>query len=368
MSSKIVLLLEHGPGNPRNSEGSFATLADGRIMFAYARYYGDSWADEATAAICARFSDDGGKTWTRRDRLLVDNEGRQNVMSVSLLHLQDGRLAMFYLRKNHAADCSVRMRTSCDDAATWSRPILCSPPPGYFCVNNDRVIQLSSGRLVVPAACHRSKRRGRRPDEMAVSFDQRGIAMFFISDDGGRSWRESLDWWACPVRNGTGLQEPGAVEHRDGSLYAWCRTDLGCQYEMRSRDDGDTWSPPRPSPFMSPASPLSMKRIPATGDLLAVWNDHSGRLAPAARKDRGYTSSSWGRTPLVAAVSADEGKTWGHAKLIEKDPSRGFCYTAIHFAGDAVLLAYCCGGGKKGAVLQDACIRRISLKWLYEAP
>ena len=67
---------------------------------------------------------------------------------------------------------------------------------------------------------------------------------------------------------------------------------------------------------------------------------------------------------LPLAVSKDEGKTWCRAKLIEEDPRRGFCYIAVHFTEDAVLLAYCCGGRCSG-VLQDSCIRRISLDWIY---
>jgi len=38
--STIVLSLPHGRGHPRNSEGSFVVLADGRITFACARYDG----------------------------------------------------------------------------------------------------------------------------------------------------------------------------------------------------------------------------------------------------------------------------------------------------------------------------------------
>ena len=36
---KVALELKPGPDNPRNSEGAFMTLKDGRIMFAYSRYY-----------------------------------------------------------------------------------------------------------------------------------------------------------------------------------------------------------------------------------------------------------------------------------------------------------------------------------------
>ena len=366
MKSEIVLALDHRRGNPRNSEGSFVTLKDGRVLFAYSRYYGKSWSDEATAQICARTSTDGGRTWTGKDRVIVENEGRRNVMSVSLLRLQDGRLALWYLRKNGMQDCRLRLRTSSDEGRTWSAPTLCIPAPGYFVVNNDRVIQLRGGRLVAPASLHRCKLEpGRKARDPYAGFDGRSLALFFLSDDAGRTWRESRDWWALPVRSGSGLQETGAVELKDGRLYAYCRTDVGCHYEMRSEDGGETWSAPGPSCFLAPCSPLCIKRIPATGDLLAVWNDHSGRLAKVRAADNTFRSSSWGRTPLVAAISRDEGATWTRRKLIEADPRRGFCYTAIHFVDDAVLLAYCCGGGKRSGVLQDSCIRRIELKWLY---
>jgi hypothetical protein len=188
-----------------------------------------------------------------------------------------------------------------------------------------------------------------------AAFDRRGIALFTLSDDGGETWRESTDWLAFPGKCTSGLQEPGVIERRDGTLYGWCRTDAGCQYETESSDGGETWSVPRPSRFRSPCSPLSIKRFPSGDRLLAVWNDHS-RL-PEAREDGGRTSS-WGRTPLTIATSADDGTTWEAPLDLETDPERGFCYTAIHFTGDAVLLAYCCGG-RGSAVLQDCCIRRL---------
>jgi len=369
MASTIVLDLSHGPDNPRNSEGSFVTLADGRILFAYTRYYGESWADDATARICARYSADDGCSWSERDELLVEREGRCNVMSVSLLRLQDGRIGLWYLRKNSLADCRAYLRTSRDEGKSWSRPVLCIPAPGYFVVNNDRVIQLRGGRIVVPASYHRTRLApDRRRQSPCGAADERGLALSFLSDDGGRTWRESSDWWALPVRSKAGLQEPGIIELTDGRLYACCRTDTGCQYEMVSADGGDTWSPPRPAVFRSPRSPLSIKRLPGTGDLLAVWNDHSGQLAPVHPAEHSFTSKSWGRTPLVAAISRDDARTWERHKLIESDPQRGFCYTAIHDTGAAVLLAYCCGGGDRGAVLQDLCIRRVTLDWLYGQP
>lgn len=364
MSSEITLGLKHKRNNPRNSEGAFLTLADGRILFAYSRYYGNSWSDVATATISARFSSDAGKTWTQRDRLLVDNEGGCNVMSPSLLRLQSGGIALFYLRTNNFHDCRLYLRTSDDEGKSWSAPTQCIHAPGYFVVNNDRVIQLKNGRIVIPAAYHRPKLEA---DPTAWdAWDPRAITVFYYSDDDGLSWNESRDWWTLPVRSGSGMQEPGIIELANGALYAWARTDTGKQWETRSRDKGVTWTPPRPSPFYSPNSALSMKRIPATGDLLAIWNDHSPRWElPAPVMSQGFTeNSSWGRTPLAAALSKDEGKSWDSEQLIEDDPRRGFCYTAIHCVEDAVLLAYCCGG-VAGGVLQDLCVRRIALDYLY---
>ncbi len=119
-----IPLLPPGPGNPRNSEGAFVTLADGRLMLVYTHFTGGG-GDDSAAHLAARFSSDHGKTWTRDDVVVVPNEGRWNVMSVSLLRLADGRIALFYLRKEPANDCRPILRFSSDEGATWSAPRLC---------------------------------------------------------------------------------------------------------------------------------------------------------------------------------------------------------------------------------------------------
>ena len=100
-----VLSLPHRRGNPRNSEGAFIELTDGRILFAYSKFIGKAWKDHGTAVIAARFSSDDGRTWSSRDRILVQPEGRCNVMSVSFLRLRDGSIGLFYMRKNSLNDC-----------------------------------------------------------------------------------------------------------------------------------------------------------------------------------------------------------------------------------------------------------------------
>lgn len=154
---ELVLSLQPGPNNPRNSEGSFITLKDGSILLIYSHYTGNSTDDHAPAFLAGRFSRDGGATWSTEDRKIIEQEGTMNVMSVSLLRLKNGAIALFYLKKNSTSDCIPLMRISTDESKTWSEPVPCiTDKKGYFVLNNDRVIQLKSGRIMMAVAMHQS--------------------------------------------------------------------------------------------------------------------------------------------------------------------------------------------------------------------
>ena len=77
-------------------------------------------------------------------------------------------------------------------------------------------------------------------------------------------------------------------------------------------------------------------------------------------------AANWGRTPLVSAISKDDGSTWESHRLLESDFAHGYCYTAIHFVEGAVLLAYCAGGPECGWVLSRTRIRSVPVAWFYE--
>ena len=359
--SQIVLDINSSAEHPRNSEGSFATLRSGRIVFYYTQFYGGA-TDYSSARIVEVQSDDQGRTWSQ-PRAFAEKGKSVNVMSVSLLRLAGGRLAMFYVEKNSGLDCRPYMRVSDDEGTTWSAPRLIIEAPGYFVLNNDRIIQTRSGRILVPVAYNRLLRPTEyRPNGGdSRSNDLRGIILWYYSDDQGLTWHEAHSWWALPVPSEAGLQEPGLVELADGSLYSWARTDVGEQFSFRSQDDGNTWTPPEATELKSPCSPASIRRLPNSTVLLAVFNDHSGRFPFAVGSD-----AYGGRTPLVAAFSRDNGRTWPQRKLIEGDLGGAFAYTAIHFAGDSVLFGYSAGKAH-GPHLGSLRIRRVSLSWL-EAP
>jgi Neuraminidase (sialidase) len=359
-SFETVAYIEHKEDNPRNSEGSFVTLKDGRILFAYSRFSGECGDDEGKAVIAGMVSSDEGRSWEDLPEPLVDREGDMNVMSASLLRLHDGRIALFYLRKNSLVDSQLYMRVSEDEGQSWVNPVLCTAAVGYHVVNNDRVIQLKDGTLIVPATFHRTYIQ---PDgsigQGGSAIDGRGLNTFFRSDDAGKTWYNAGAWWATP----TGLsQETGIVEHLDGSLTSWCRTNLGCQWKAVSTDNAATWSEPEASEFLSPISPMSIKRHPDNYALIAVWNDHDPRWDGDIPER--ITGGGSQRSPHAIAVSYDDGQTWQASRLLETDTSRAYCYTAIHFTSDAVLLSYGCG--RIGPILEDSKIIRIPNSWLFD--
>ena len=311
---EVVTQITPKTDNPRNSEGDFITLNSGRILFIYSRYFGASSSDHAPAYLASRFSDDGGKTWSNDDVTVVENEGGMNIMSVSLLRLQNGNIALFYLRKNSETDCIPMMRVSTDEVETWSAPVaVITDQAGYFVVNNNRVIQLKNGRLLVPASLHQTP---------GSAFQNRGRIFVYYSDDSGATWHSSTE-----VSNPQLMvsQEPGVVELKDGSVMMLMRSDVGVQLTSGSTDSGLTWTPMVKSNIPSPRGPTSIARIPSTDELLMVWNNNGST-------DR--------RTPLTMAVSKDEGKSWIHIADLESDPADWYCYTAVHFTEKDVLLAY----------------------------
>ena len=341
--------------NPRNSEGAFFTLKNSDILFAYSKFKGKSNADYASADICLLRSTDDGRTFGEEKTIMTcESEKAVNIMSLSFLEMANGDIGLFYLVRRTYTHMRMYLRRSADGGNTWSDRVLCMPEDGYYVVNNDRVRHLASGRILIPAARH----------AVAEGYvDARSESLFFYSDDDGASWKMAAGKCNLPGISccDSGLQEPGILEIAPNILWGWARTDLGRQYEMFSHDGGDTWTASQPSRFTSPLSPLCMKRG-WDENIYAIWNPipvYNGREV-----DKEFFTG--GRTPLVIAVSKDNGQTFTDPVAFEEEPDRGYCYCALHFTKEALLLAYCAGGKEDGNCLGRTVIRRIEKKELEE--
>jgi sialidase-1 len=308
----------------RKTEAAIVELKDGRLLLAYTDFYTVSPRDDAPARIRGRHSSDLGRTWSP-PFTMVENSARVNVMSVSLLRLQSGELAMTYMFKNshedpskpiEPADCSVLFRVSRDEGKTFGPPITITPRQSFWVMNNDRLVQLKSGRLLAPC---------QRLDKWPVV--RHSLTQVLYSDDSGRTWKGS-DLVDIPD-NGDGADEPGVVELKDSRILMYFRTDLGRIYQSFSSDLGVKWTTPEPMSLAAPVSPAVIKRIPSTGDLLIVWN----HTLPHRRG--GHTD----RFPLSAAISHDEARTW-KIRDLDTDVRFTYGYPSITFFKERALITY----------------------------
>ncbi|MBE6892215.1 MAG: exo-alpha-sialidase [Ruminococcaceae bacterium] len=371
-NSIVSKILPPTKGNPRNSEGDFIRLKDGRIMFAYSYYHDVS--DENDSSPCdirCLISDDDGRTFHADSddglpRLLVSASkyGVDNIMSVSLCRMNNGDIGLFYMVKHrleeqedgeHILSSDYVLARSSDEGVSFytEKSILPRRYPGYYVVNNSRVQRLSDGRLVVPMAQHAYRR------DVGGGCGENGSVWFLFSDDDGETWYRNAYRLDCPDSSYSfrGLQEPGIIELPNGVLYAHARSAVGCHYESVSIDKGVHWFSPQRSRFTSPLSPLTIGKNPYTGKYYAVWTpvpEYNGKY---------LLENSRARTPLVMAQS-DDGYNFDldNIQIIEPDRTGWYCYTAMFFADEkTMLLSYCSTPASIGNLAQTT-IRRIELE------
>ncbi|MBI3923347.1 MAG: exo-alpha-sialidase [Armatimonadetes bacterium] len=331
LSPQSMIVVPNTPEHPRNGEADILRLKNGDLLLGYGRWEKEG-SDFGRAEIWCKTSRDGGKTWGD-DRVLVPNEGKVTTFEVGLLRLRSGEILMTYCVKDSTEDCSVCFRKSLDEGRTWTPRVKYTIPSeytGYTAINNNRLIQLKNGRLLL--AAYDGYIRGR----IILSF-------VIYSDDKGETWRKSsdVDVRALDPKNTYGADEPAVIELKDGRVMMIVRTDLGYIARSYSRDHGATWSLPEPVPgLIAPNSPASIARLPKTGHLLLIWNNN--RTA---------------RNPLNSALSKDEGKTWQSLRTVEWGAG-GYCYTSITPVGDRLLLTYYAPGGLK--------LNSIPYQWFYQ--
>ncbi len=325
-----VLLISTSEDNPRNGEGSFIRLKNGAIMFGFTEFIGETREDEENARISYIVSYDEGETWSDRKILFEKPFGSINIMCLSFIRMNNDDIGAFYIVKNNDGTDKIVFTRSDDEGKTWSEPISCLDcldVQDYYVLNNDRVIKLDNGRIILPMARH----------TIHGGFENfaPGVICFFVSDDDGNTWYKTETEFPCPFKNNIdGYEEPGLYVFSDGKIWCYIRTDIGFQFEAFSEDNGITWTFPEPNMFFSSAcSPMLVKDCGKY--TVAVFNpipEHS------LRKD----SEPWGRTPYVIAVSDDGGVTFEKDRLfyLEDDLDNGYCYPAIYNEDNYFLVAY----------------------------
>ena len=178
-----------------------------------------------------------------------------------------------------------------DKGHTWGPVVPLREEPGW--VVRTKPIVLREGDFLIPA------------------YDEREWKpAFFISEDEGRPNRRPH----VPCK----AIQPAVVQLSDGSLLAYMRTKYSRIWEMRSLDQGRTWTGLRPTSLPNPNAAVELLRLRG-GNLLLVFND-----------------SDRERAPLVAVLSHDEGATWPLRRVLEAGEGK-FSYPAAIQAPDGVI-------------------------------
>lgn len=334
-----VAFLETDDTFVRKGEGAFLRLKDGSILHAYTEYCGGNIRDHGAAEIAAVRSCDEGETWQYEGILQARTEDAVNIMSISFLRLPGDEILLFYLKKTQGEEyvnCRPYVRSSFDEGRTWGDERCCVPKDNwYYVLNNDRVLQLQSGRILLPTAI--SKRPDRDPNGAVVRY--------IASDDNGKTWKILNEQHRMPFENYHGFEEPGLYQHADGKLWGYYRTDIGCQFETTSDDDGESWSVPKPNIFFTGArSPMLVKNV-CGKYTVGVFNPislYTGRNLGGIR----------GRAPWLLAVSEDDGVSHDKASFtrlffLEDDMDNDYSYPAVLDGNDYFLIAYYHSNGRE---------------------
>ena len=279
-----------------------APLPDGRLIAIVGQGLN---AHEAVA----RYSSDGGRTWSDPKKLLrlatdmgvwglhyalVDRRGELHLLSIRPMPKRRGkgpvRDAVRHL--NHVG--SANGRTS------WKAPVLVRK--GYH-GSMLSAIALKSGRLVLPISYLTPRTWSNRGKGFDAFTDMGRFSSGVVySDDGGDSWQQAaLSNSKCRRLTSARMESSNRSRKRnlmEGSDASWLllRTQLGRFFESFSQD-GSVWSKPAPTSIYSSDSPPSLTRL-KDGRIVMLWNN-------CLR----FSYAQGGRHILHAAISEDEGST-----------------------------------------------------------
>ncbi len=353
-SNRYALIEDHRYDGLRSGESSVVQLKDGGLLLMYSAYRTSGNRDHSHAEIFERRSFDSGKTWSPPRVAFRPPEDALNVCSPSLLRLSDGRIGCVYNVKWAKTHCIPYWTTSDDEGATWSAKQPIDFDREYYVVNNDRLVQLRDGTIVLPYARHRDIPEDGDDKELLKEWVNGSIGIFY-SRDGGQSWKRPDTTRRFEKKNFSlpqplrpelmaavekraveeqydVFQEPGVLELANGKLWLWVRSLSHIFYSILDDVDacGDEF---RAIPgFNVSCSPQTIKRVPASGALVMFYNDRG----VVGFGEPGFQN----RTPLSAALSPDEGESWIRLPHVEPDQSKNYCYISLLFFEEKFLLTY----------------------------
>ncbi len=286
-------------------------MADGNIL---ASWFGGSWEKGPDVAIWVARRING--RW-EKPRKLIDVRGVA-MWNPVLFRKEDGSIILFYKVGETIPVWKTWFVESYNNGETFTNPQELVPGDesgGRGPVKN-KPIYLADGTILAPASLE------------GGTWD----AFVDISNDNGKTWTPSE---LVPVRRssydiqmlhrpynkyylfGKGVIQPTLWQDKEGDVHMFLRSTSSRIFRSDSKDGGKTWGIAYDTGLPNNNSGIDLVRMP-DGDIILVYN-------PRENLPNYYKGP---RTPLVVAISQDNGETFNELIALEEGDGH-FSYPSV---------------------------------------
>jgi predicted neuraminidase len=278
------------PQNDCNHHGSTLTeLPDGTIAAAW--FHGENEKSHDSRIVWSQLLP-GETEWTPPEVLFDEPDKAEG--NAAIYASLDGDLLVFFVTimgRDWWDDSWVRLIRSSDGGQIWSDVV--NLRQEYCWVVRHRPLQLSTGEMILPLY-----------DECLA------LPRFMRSVDGFESWEEiePEDMGGYLLDHPLQIQ-PALIERSDGTLVAITRDGGSARriHIMESPDAGRTWSPSLPTALPNSGTSVDWVRL-LDAHVVTVFNNSPDE-----------------RFPLAAALSTDEGRSWGAVRHLNEECDQASC-------------------------------------------
>ncbi|MBD3350218.1 MAG: hypothetical protein GF364_01910, partial [Candidatus Lokiarchaeota archaeon] len=205
-----------------------------------------------------------------------------------------------YGRKDHR---KLFYKKSKDHGITWTQPEEFSDRDGLWV--RSPLLVLDSGTWLLPINDEVTK---------VPKYKTKWSSRFVFSHDNGKTWEFSKLY---SIKKG--MIQPDVIQFEDGSLYCVNRTRTGYIADMRSFDNGRTWTEPKNMELPNPNSCVAIT-LSETGAIIMIYNP-----------------LTIGRGILSAAKSTDKGASWIRLFDLRDEKLREFSYPCVLETKDGLI-------------------------------
>ena len=226
-------------------------------------------------------------------------------------------------------DAGIALRFSDDDGHTWSEPRRLRPQnepdfQGMWCIN---MSETETGTwLLAPHAGTYGPAVG-HPDRYRL----RSTSLYVLrSEDQGKSWtllpgKRPGGWQWKPAQR---MDEGRPLALGQGNVVLFARTEEGHIWQLRSKDDGKTWSDPSPTPLVHPDAPPMIEKLSDGKTIIALHHNRS--------TGGGFNRDD--RSEVWISLSHDDGVTWTEPRFFM---STATTITRQLFGSEQYCITYC---------------------------